>query len=308
MSNTIVSPSRSAAIGPPATASGATCPAIRPRVAPEKRPSVSSTTDSPRPAPTMRGRHRQHLGHPRPALGSLAADDDDVARRDLVARARRRARAARLRRRAPDRGDAAGSSPPPSPRRPRAPGCPSGWPGRPWSLSADRAAARPPAPASRRPPRPPRRWCWPVTVGWPACSSPASSRRCATRRMPPARCRSVATNRPPGLRSASVGTLRLSASKSSIVERQARLARNRQQVQHRVGRPAGGAAPRRSRFRAPCGSGSAVGVTLASDQVHHQPAGLAADFGLGRIAWPAPSRCPSARCRGTRSPSPSCWR
>ena len=49
----IRSPSRTAAIGPPAAASGATCPTIRPRVAPEKRPSVISATESPSPAPMM---------------------------------------------------------------------------------------------------------------------------------------------------------------------------------------------------------------------------------------------------------------
>ena len=46
------SPSRTAAIGPPRAASGATWPTISPRVAPEKRPSVTSATDSPSPAPT----------------------------------------------------------------------------------------------------------------------------------------------------------------------------------------------------------------------------------------------------------------
>ena len=51
ISSVISSPSRTPAMGPPATASGATCPAIRPCVAPEKRPSVNKPTDSPRPAP-----------------------------------------------------------------------------------------------------------------------------------------------------------------------------------------------------------------------------------------------------------------
>ena len=48
----ITSPSRSAASGPPRAASGATWPTISPRVAPEKRPSVTSATDSPSPTPT----------------------------------------------------------------------------------------------------------------------------------------------------------------------------------------------------------------------------------------------------------------
>ena len=48
----MTSPSRSAARGPPRAASGETWPTMSPRVAPEKRPSVTSATDSPRPAPT----------------------------------------------------------------------------------------------------------------------------------------------------------------------------------------------------------------------------------------------------------------
>ena len=47
----ISSPSRSAPIGPPRTASGATWPAMKPCVAPEKRPSVISATCSPSPSP-----------------------------------------------------------------------------------------------------------------------------------------------------------------------------------------------------------------------------------------------------------------
>ena len=50
-SKVIVSPSATAAIAPPLTASGATWPAMKPCVAPEKRPSVSSATESPRPSP-----------------------------------------------------------------------------------------------------------------------------------------------------------------------------------------------------------------------------------------------------------------
>src|SRR3990167_1864276 len=50
-STVIQSPSFSAAIGPPTAASGATCPAISPWVAPENRPSVSRATLSPSPSP-----------------------------------------------------------------------------------------------------------------------------------------------------------------------------------------------------------------------------------------------------------------
>ena len=61
----IVSPSRTAAIGPPRAASGATWPAMKPCVAPEKRPSVSSATSSPRPAPMIAAVTREHLAHAR---------------------------------------------------------------------------------------------------------------------------------------------------------------------------------------------------------------------------------------------------
>ena len=46
------SPSCTAPIGPPAAASGATCPMHKPRVPPENRPSVTRATLSPNPAPT----------------------------------------------------------------------------------------------------------------------------------------------------------------------------------------------------------------------------------------------------------------
>ena len=52
-STVIESPSRTNAIGPPRAASGATWPTINPRVAPLKRPSVTRTTDSPSPRPTI---------------------------------------------------------------------------------------------------------------------------------------------------------------------------------------------------------------------------------------------------------------
>src|SRR5262249_25454557 len=52
MSKITRSPSRTKAIGPPSAASGATCPAMRPCVAPLKRPSVISATESPSPRPT----------------------------------------------------------------------------------------------------------------------------------------------------------------------------------------------------------------------------------------------------------------
>ena len=47
------SPSRIRPIAPPTAASGATCPTTMPWVAPEKRPSVMSPTESPRPVPMI---------------------------------------------------------------------------------------------------------------------------------------------------------------------------------------------------------------------------------------------------------------
>ena len=47
----MVSPLRSAAIGPPSAASGTMWAIMKPWVAPEKRPSVMSATLSPSPAP-----------------------------------------------------------------------------------------------------------------------------------------------------------------------------------------------------------------------------------------------------------------
>src|SRR3954454_20355564 len=52
-SRVIRSPSRTNAIGPPSTASGATWPTQSPVVPPENRPSVNSSTSLPRPAPLI---------------------------------------------------------------------------------------------------------------------------------------------------------------------------------------------------------------------------------------------------------------
>jgi hypothetical protein len=48
-SSVIMSPSRKSPIGPPRAASGPTWPTQKPRVAPEKRPSVISATFLPMP-------------------------------------------------------------------------------------------------------------------------------------------------------------------------------------------------------------------------------------------------------------------
>ncbi len=58
--------------------------------------------------------------------------------------------------------------------------------------------------------------------------------------MPPASYMSVATKRPPGLRLATIGVRSATRSKSSSVELDAELARDRDQVQHAVRRAARG--------------------------------------------------------------------
>ena len=47
------SPSLINAIGPPSTASGATCPTHKPVDPPENRPSVNNKVDLPKPAPLI---------------------------------------------------------------------------------------------------------------------------------------------------------------------------------------------------------------------------------------------------------------
>ena len=53
MSMEMTSPSWTSAMGPPAAASGLTCPMAGPLVAPEKRPSVISAQDLSSPMPQM---------------------------------------------------------------------------------------------------------------------------------------------------------------------------------------------------------------------------------------------------------------
>ena len=59
-------------------------PAMKPCVAPEKRPSVSSATDVAEPLPHERAGDGEHLAHAGAAGGAFVADDDDVARVDLA--------------------------------------------------------------------------------------------------------------------------------------------------------------------------------------------------------------------------------
>ena len=67
-----------------AYASGETWPTMKPRVAPEKRPSVTRVTASPRPSPTMAAVTCEHLPHAGAARRPLVADDDHVAGADLL--------------------------------------------------------------------------------------------------------------------------------------------------------------------------------------------------------------------------------
>ena len=53
-------------------------------MAPEKRPSVTSATDSPRPAPTIAAGDAEHLAHPGAALRPFVANDHDIAGLDAA--------------------------------------------------------------------------------------------------------------------------------------------------------------------------------------------------------------------------------
>ena len=72
-------------MGPPTKASGATWPAMRPRVAPEKRPSVRRATVSAEFGDAADGGgDLQHLAHAGAALGAFVADDEHVVGLDLA--------------------------------------------------------------------------------------------------------------------------------------------------------------------------------------------------------------------------------
>ena len=195
----ITSPSRTNAIVPPRTASGATWPTFTPRVAPLKRPSVTSTTEFPRPRPTIAEVIESISGMPgaRPALRS--------ARRRLrrAGRPRREwALGTPLRSRSARRS-AMGRALVSCELHDRALG---------REVSAEDAER--PAQLERRslPSRPPRR---PAPVPKP-CSASVRPQRSVRlmqvrqqlldhRRVPPALCRSPATKRPPGVRLVTTG-------------------------------------------------------------------------------------------------------
>ncbi len=138
-------------------------------------------------------------------------------------------------------------------------------------------------------------------------AAPRSSRRRASRRMPPAWCRSAATKRPPGLRSASSGHPVAHGVEVVDGQRHAGFAGDREQVQHRVGRAA---------------AGDDAGDRVLDGLAREDRAGRDARVGAARRPaapprapprpWRRPSRGsrprPSGRCRGTRTPWPSCSR
>ena len=79
MSMLMMSPSSTAAIGPPTAASGATWPTMNPRVAPLKRPSVISATVFAEARAYDRAGHAQHFAHARAAPRPLVADHQHIA-------------------------------------------------------------------------------------------------------------------------------------------------------------------------------------------------------------------------------------
>ena len=77
-----MSPSRSAASGPPFDASGAMCPTMKPCVAPGEAAVGDQRDRLAQALADDRRRDVQHLAHPGPAVRALVADHDDVARAD----------------------------------------------------------------------------------------------------------------------------------------------------------------------------------------------------------------------------------
>ena len=113
-------------------------------------------------------------------------------------------------------------------------------------------------------------------------SSPASSKRRATRRTPPARSRSTAMKRPPGFRSAMMGVRAAMASKSSSVERHIRFLRQRHQVQDGVGR-AGRGGHRRDGVLERRPGEDLAGPQILGHEAHDDLAGPHRDARLARI-------------------------
>ena len=202
-------------MGPPRTASGATCPAISPWVAPENRPSVRSATSSPRPSPTSAAVTASISRIPGPPAGpSLRMTTTSPGRMALAVTAAIASSS--------DSNTRAGPS---CSRR----SCPASLTTQPSGARFPRRMARPPVGLSGSSSGRTTRWpsasrvsracspiVRPVTVGASSWSRPASSRRCATTPTPPALNRSTATYCPPGLRSHTSGVREAIRSKSSM--------------------------------------------------------------------------------------------
>ena len=211
-----MSPSRSAASGPPSAASGTTWATMKPWVAPEKRPSVTRATELSRPAPASAAGHREHLLHPRPAHRPLVADDHHVAGLDLPLPH-------------PGEGLVLGVEDPGGPAvgglvvagqldDAASGGEVAAQDGDP-AVGSDRLGRRagtPPAPGSRGRAAAISARVRPSTLRASPWSRPRLSRRCISTASPPARWMSVATNRPPGRRSARIGVRAQIAWKSSM--------------------------------------------------------------------------------------------
>src|SRR5450759_431318 len=207
------SPSQTSAIGPPTAASGETWPTMNPCVAPEKRPSVTRATVSPRPCPTSEAVTARISGMPGAPFGPswriTTTSPARISRRSTAANAAI----------SPSKTRAG----PECFRR----SCPASFTTQPSGASEPRRIASPPVFLSGRVMS--RTTCCPGVSRASAASSrserpvtvtaclrkPASLSRFAMRREPPARERSGAVNRPPGFRSTKSGVRAEIASKSS---------------------------------------------------------------------------------------------
>ncbi len=302
----IVSPVRSAAIGPPWTASGAMWPAMKPWLAPEKRPSVISATLSPRPSPMIAAVTASISRMPGPPAGpslritTMSSGSISLASTALIA----------------------ASSPSKTFAGPT--WCRRSWPAslmtEPSGATLPLMIAKPPVALSGSSSAWTTTWpgvstaasaispaVWPVTVIASACSRAVLSealeddRHAAggveVGRVVSAARREVAQHR-----------RRLADAVELVdLERDAHLLGDREQVQDRVGR----AAAHRD-------GGDRVLQPLLGDDVARAQAASRARRARARrrrarpraFCRPRPEPSPSrrARCRAPRRPSPSCWR
>ncbi len=217
MSTRIGSPSRTKAIGPPSAASGAMCPMHSPVVPPENRPSVTSRTSLPSPAPLIAPVIASISRIPGPPFGpSYRMTTTSPARMAPSARASIAARSRSKTRAVPSK--TAASKPADLTTAPRGASepCRMVMPPVGWIGSASLRMTSPSAAGACRSARF-SAMVRPVTVSGSPCSRPASSRACSTTGMPPMRSTSVITCRPNGFRSPRCGTRAPIRAKSSRV-------------------------------------------------------------------------------------------